>query len=82
MLKFGLALLASVAALVAAAVVTAPITFDEIAESAGVHFVSDSSPTEKKHQPEAMVGGVAIFDYDGDGYAGYLLRQRRGDSVA
>jgi hypothetical protein len=68
MLRFGLALSASAAALLAAVAVTAPITFDEIADSAGVHFVSDSSPTEKKHQPEAMVGGVAIFDYNGDGY--------------
>ncbi len=55
--------------ILAAATATAPITFDEIADRAGVHFSSDSSPTPQKHQPEAMVGGVAIFDFDGDGYA-------------
>ena len=33
----------------------------------GVQFVSHSSPTDKKNQPETMVAGVAIFDYDGDG---------------
>jgi hypothetical protein len=55
-------------ALLAATVPTAPITFDEIADRAGVHFVSNSGPTPQKHQPEAMVGGVAIFDFDGDGY--------------
>lgn len=56
-------------ALLVAAAATAPITFDEIADRAGVRFTSDSSPTPQKHQPEAMVGGVAIFDFDGDGYA-------------
>lgn len=55
--------------LLAAATLTAPITFDEIADRAGVRFTSNSSPTSQKHQPEPMVGGVAIFDFDGDGYA-------------
>src|SRR5271156_6781016 len=56
-------------ALLAATTATAPITFDEIGERAGVQFTSNSSPTSQKHQPEAMLGGVAIFDFDGDGYA-------------
>ena len=47
---------------------TGPIAFEEIAERAGVRFYADSSPTPNKHQPEAMVAGVAVFDYDGDGY--------------
>jgi len=55
--------------LLAAVTITAPITFDEIADRAGVRFISNSSPTNQKHQPEPMVGGVAIFDFDGDGYA-------------
>src|ERR1017187_5316402 len=55
--------------LLAAATLTAPITFDEIADRSGVRFTSNSSPTSEKHQPEPMVGGVAIFDFDGDGYA-------------
>lgn len=45
-----------------------PIAFEEIAHSAGVHFIADNSATPDKHQPETMLGGVAIFDYDGDGY--------------
>ena len=57
------------AALLAAVSLTAPITFDEIADRAGVTFSSNSCPTPQKHQPEPMVGGVAIFDFDGDGYA-------------
>jgi peptidoglycan hydrolase-like protein with peptidoglycan-binding domain len=56
-------------ALLAATSPTSPITFDEIADRAGVRFTSNSSPTPQKHQPEPMVGGVALFDFDGDGYA-------------
>src|ERR1039458_3093053 len=52
-----------------AASLPGPITFDEISTRGGVQFTSNSGPTPQKHQPEAMVGGVAIFDFDGDGYA-------------
>ena len=48
--------------------VLGPITFEEIAGRAGVHFKSNSSPTPLRHQPEPLVAGVAVFDYDGDGY--------------
>ncbi len=54
--------------LAASASAPGPITFEEIAQRAGVTFVSDSSPTPLKHQPEPMVAGVAVFDYDNDGY--------------
>ncbi len=33
----------------------------------GLKFVTDPSRTAKKHQPETMVSGVALFDYDNDG---------------
>lgn len=46
----------------------APITFEEIADRAGIRFITNSSPTAQKQQPESMVAGVAVFDYDGDGY--------------
>src|SRR5260370_5859597 len=42
--------------------------FEEISRRAGVQFVTNGSPSEKKNQPETMVGGVALVDYDGDGY--------------
>jgi hypothetical protein len=48
--------------------VLGPITFEEIAGRAGVHFTTDSSPTPARHQPETLPGGVALLDYDGDGY--------------
>jgi hypothetical protein len=48
--------------------VLGPITFEEIAGRAGVHFKSNTSPTPLKHQPETLLAGVAVLDYDGDGY--------------
>jgi enediyne biosynthesis protein E4 len=44
------------------------IRFENIAQRAGVNFVTNSSPSPNRNQPETMVGGVALFDYDGDGY--------------
>ncbi len=40
--------------------------FVDISKQSGVSFVSDASATSQKYLPEAMVGGVAMFDYDGD----------------
>jgi len=33
-----------------------------------IPFTLDSGITPQKHAPEAMAGGVAVFDYDNDGY--------------
>ena len=38
-----------------------------VAHSAGVTFVLDNSPTPEKHLIESVPGGVAAFDYNGDG---------------
>jgi hypothetical protein len=43
-----------------------PITF-ELVKSSGIDFVTDSSRTAHKHQPETMVAGAAFLDYDNDG---------------
>ena len=45
-----------------------PIVFEEIAQKCGLVFTSNSSPTPNKNQPETMVAGVALLDYDNDGY--------------
>src|SRR5579863_78230 len=47
---------------------SSPIRFEEIAAKAGLHYVTENSPTPNKNQPETMVGGVALLDYDRDGY--------------
>src|SRR6267142_5650565 len=43
------------------------VTFTDITERAGVTFKHVSSP-KKKYIVESMSGGVALFDYDNDGY--------------
>ncbi len=51
----------------AGAEVTGPIRFRDVARQAGLTFTLENSPTAQKHLPETMAGGVAAFDYDGDG---------------
>jgi enediyne biosynthesis protein E4 len=45
-----------------------PVVFEEVAAARGVRFVTNSGRTARKHQPETMVAGVALFDYDNDGW--------------
>ncbi len=44
------------------------IRFEDITARCGLQFTSDSSPTPNKNQPETMLGGVGLIDYDNDGY--------------
>jgi len=50
-----------------------PIRFEEIAAKAGLHYVTATDSTENKNQPQTMVAGVALLDYDGDGYLDIYL---------
>jgi hypothetical protein len=43
------------------------IQFRNVAKTAGLNSVLENSPTPRKHLIETMAGGVAAFDYDGDG---------------
>jgi enediyne biosynthesis protein E4 len=47
--------------------------FADVTERAGVRFVNQSSPTSHKYLIESMTGGVAVFDYDGDGLLDIFL---------
>jgi len=49
------------------------IQFEEIAEKAGLRFTTANSPTTNKNQIETMVAGVALLDYDRDGYLDVYL---------
>ena len=40
--------------------------FRDVTPEAGIRFVHHAAP-EKKYIVESMSGGVALFDYDGDG---------------
>src|SRR5258708_1185791 len=48
------------------------VHFTDITEKAGIKFSHVSSP-EKKYIVESMSGGVALIDYDGDGYLDIYL---------
>lgn len=45
-----------------------PITFQDVASHARVDFVLRNSATPERHQIETMVSGVAVFDYNNDGW--------------
>jgi enediyne biosynthesis protein E4 len=41
--------------------------FTDVAHTAGIRFKTETSRTSQKYLVETMGGGVAVFDYDGDG---------------
>ncbi len=45
----------------------ARISFRDVAPAAGLDFVYDHSPSPEKHYIESAPGGLAVFDYNGDG---------------
>src|SRR5258707_14416602 len=49
-----------------------PVQFVDITAQAGITFKHVLSP-EKKYIVESMSGGVALFDYDNDGYLDIFL---------
>lgn len=46
----------------------AQVSFEDRAASVGLGFRHHASPTPQKYLPETMGGGVALFDYDNDGF--------------
>jgi len=51
----------------------AQIRFEEVAFRSGLHFTTRNCATPNKNQIETMVAGVALLDYDGDGYLDIYL---------
>ncbi len=49
------------------------IRFEEIAAKSGLHYVTATDNTVNKNQPQTMVAGVALFDYDNDGWLDVYL---------
>jgi hypothetical protein len=45
-----------------------PITFESRQARSGIDFVLNNSATENKSLVEVTLGGVAVFDFDNDGY--------------
>jgi enediyne biosynthesis protein E4 len=53
---------------------TGPVIFDDISARSGIDFVlHNGAVAGQKHQIETMIGGVALFDYDGDGLLDIFL---------
>src|SRR5271157_4182906 len=44
------------------------IRFEDVTAKSGIEFTTNSCMTPNKNQPETMVGGVGMIDYDNDGY--------------
>src|SRR5262249_37404683 len=49
--------------------------FEESAESSGLRFTFNNGASELHHIPETTASGVALFDYDGDGWVDVYLTQ-------
>ena len=45
-----------------------PVVFEESALERGIELVTHSGRSARRYQPETMVAGVALFDYDDDGW--------------
>src|SRR5436305_1871975 len=66
-LAAGFVCLAAIVTGVRGASAPSPIRFEEVAARSGLQFTANSCPTPNKNQPETMVSGVGLIDYDNDG---------------
>src|SRR6266513_3075972 len=82
MIRFFLSMVLSIAAIVTLTVTivigaqadkSGRIHFEDITARSGLDFLTDSSPTPNKNQPETMITGIGLIDYDNDGYLDIFL---------
>src|SRR6266576_2095586 len=82
MIRFCLSMVLSIAAIVTLTVTivigaqadkSGRIRFEDITARSGLDFLTDSSPTPNKNQPETMISGIGLIDYDNDGYLDIFL---------
>ncbi|MGC2528200.1 MAG: CRTAC1 family protein [Candidatus Acidiferrum sp.] len=57
----------------ASAAVSSGITFRDVTQQAGIHFVHNNGAFGKKWLPETLGPGVAFIDYDNDGWPDIFL---------
>jgi hypothetical protein len=58
----------AVAAMFAPSAAPPAAYFEDRSAHSGISFVLNNAASPEKHQIETMAGGVAVFDYDNDGY--------------
>ncbi len=82
MIRFFLSIVLSIAAIVPLVLTIviktqadrgSSIRFEDITGRSGLDFLTDSSPTSNKNQPETMISGIGLIDYDNDGYLDIFL---------
>ena len=56
-----------------AAAPISPVTFRDVTQQAGLHFVHNNGAFGKKFLPETLGPGVAFIDYDNDGWPDIFL---------
>jgi hypothetical protein len=64
----GAALLLLLSVIFAPSASTPAPSFEDRTAHSGIEFVLHNAATPERHQIETMAGGVAVFDYDNDGY--------------
>jgi enediyne biosynthesis protein E4 len=52
---------------------TPAVSFEDVTERSGIASTLRNGATPEKHQIETMAGGIAAFDYDGDGLIDLFL---------
>ncbi len=73
---------ALLAVLFPAAMAPAQIRFLSATEDSGIGFTLRHAPTERKRMIETMAGGLAVFDFDGDGLQDiYFTNGAAGESL-
>jgi len=61
------AALAAIASIARPAAQPGPVRLTDVSGPAGLNFVYQHSPTPEKYFVESVPGGLAVFDYNGDG---------------
>jgi hypothetical protein len=49
------------------------IRFEDVTAHSGLQFTVDNSASPNKNQPETMISGIGLIDYDNDGYLDIYL---------
>ena len=67
-ISVSLGVVITITAVITAQTLPLAYMFQDMTSQSGVNVVLENSPTPEKHQIETMPGGVAVFDYNNDGY--------------